>query len=102
MIETITISLDEGRGIMILNLENFFPCSIRDIKYLDKKCIQSDFWHNDRNKILNDLQVYLCARIVSTDEKKEIAKEKKEITALNKELDKLRKNFNTVLDLMRD
>ena len=84
--DTLTISLDDGKGKMYLYLPEFFPCNVTTIRNLDKKCIRSDTWNNDRNQILCDLASYLSGRINETEDKKARAK--------------LQKNYETVLKLL--
>lgn len=63
MNDTLRISLNGGNGRMTIYLPEYFPCSIKKIQFLDKKCIRSDPWNNDRDSILKIIQLYLKKRI---------------------------------------
>ena len=83
---TLTISLDDGKGKMILNLQKFFPCKAMSIRDLDKKCIRSDAWNNDRGEILLSLIEHLKFRLTESEDEREIKK--------------LQKNYDTILKLL--
>lgn len=82
--ESITISLNHGRGKMTIILKNFFPCTASEVRHFDKKCIQSDTWNNDMDQILKMISDHLLSRIGEEAPEDE------------KNMNKLKKNLNTV------
>lgn len=88
MNDTLRISLNDGKGHMTIYLPEYFPCAITKIRFLDKKCIQSDFWNNDRDSILKTVSIYLKNRI------EENVKED------HKKIDGLKKNLMIINELL--
>lgn len=81
----ITISMDGGSVVMILDLEEFFPCTQAQLCALYKKCI----WHDwDRREWIVKKIIEFCrekAHIVHQE------KEKRTISQLNRNIDLLNK-----------
>ena len=91
MNDSLRISLNGGNGRMTIYLPEYFPCAIKKIQFLDKKCIRSDPWNNDRDSILNTIALYLKGRIQENAPEDSATKIKR-----------LTKNLETINEMMEE
>lgn len=92
MNNTIHFSLNGGAGQMTINLPNFFPCSAKEIRHLDKACVRSDLWNNDRTQIWTEIYEWIRERRQDLQEK----------YPESKDIRKLDANMKTIRQIIGD